>query len=92
MNAVASLGLLEKEQGACRNAPAAGRHLVRGKPNFIGDYVVQFYLASRNGDADFTEMVRSGPASQTSPTMDNVSFGDVAHRMRKMQMGGRLWA
>ncbi len=89
LDAVASLGLLRKEQGTYRNAPVADRYLLRGKADFIGDYVVAFYNASRNDGADLAKMVRCGPANETPATMANVSFTDMADMMRKMQMGGR---
>lgn len=89
LNAVTSLGLLEKERGLYRNAPVADRNLVRGKPDFIGDHVYEYGLVSRYEDADLAEMVRHGPANETPMPLANVSFKDMADMMRRMQMGGR---
>ena len=89
LDAVTSLGILAKEQGVYCNMPVADKHLVRGKPDFIGDYVVEFYRASRYDDADLADMVRNGPEHQTPVTMTNVSFTEMAEMMRRMQAGGR---
>ena len=89
LNAVASLEFVRKEAGVYSNTAVADKYLVRGKPDFIGEYVVAFYHASRNEAVDLAKMVRSGPANETPITMANVSFTDMADMMRAMQIGGR---
>lgn len=88
LDAVASLGLLDKEKGIYFNTPVAEKLLVRGQPDFIGDHLAEYGRVSRYDDADLVEMVRSGLANDTIPPV-NVSFQDMADMMRKMQMGGR---
>lgn len=89
LNAVTSLEFIKKEDGVYSNTEVANKYLVRGKPDFIGECVVEFYRASRSEGIDLAKMVRSGPANETPITMSNVSFTDIACIMRKMQIGGR---
>jgi hypothetical protein len=89
LNAVASLGYLRKKEDVFSNTPVADRYLVRGKPDFIGDYLVASYHADLSEDVDLAELVRNGPGSATAPTMDTVSFEAMAEMMRTMQTGAR---
>ena len=89
LDAVASLEFVKKEAGVYSNTPLADKYLVHGKPDFIGEYIVEYYRSSRNEGVDLAKMVRSGPANETPTTMANVSFSDMADMMRKMQAGGR---
>jgi len=89
LDAVASLGLLAKESGIYSNTAVADKYLVRGKPDFIGDYVAAFYRAGLNEGLDLANMVRKGPANEAPVTMENVSFEAMAEMMRRMQAGGR---
>lgn len=89
LNAVASLGLLEKKSGVYRNGTVADKNLVRGKPDFIGDYIVEYYLASRYDDANLPEMVRNGPPEEISMPIGDMAYTDIADKMRSMQLGGR---
>jgi hypothetical protein len=89
LDAVASLEFVKKEAGVYSNTALANKYLVRGKPDFIGKYLVELYRSRRSEGVDLEKMVRSGPANETPITMDNVSFTDMADMMRKMQLGGR---
>lgn len=89
LNAVASLGFLEKEKDLYRNTPVSDRHLVRGKPDFIGDHILEYGLVSRYEGIDLSEMVRNGPVKEAEMPPSNVPFKEMADMMRKMQMGGR---
>jgi predicted O-methyltransferase YrrM len=89
LDAVASLEFVKKEDGVYINTALANKYLVRGKPDFIGKYVVELYRSRRSEGVDLAKIVRNGPGNETPITMANVSFTDMADMMRNMQAGGR---
>jgi SAM-dependent methyltransferase len=73
MTALASLGLIERRDGAFVNAPASAAYLVRGAPAYYGDYfryqidkqiypsLARLGAAFRGERIDFVQNLTSGP-------------------------------
>ncbi len=68
MNALTALGLLEKHGGHFSNGPAASKHLVKGKPDYMAGLRHTAHLW--NTWSNLTETVRRGTPAPRPPTND----------------------
>ncbi|MFD8478575.1 methyltransferase [Kitasatospora sp. NPDC059673] len=74
LTACAALGLLTGVDGRYRNTAAAGQYLVRGGPDYLGDYITMLRDHTTPGWLRVTEALRSDTPSRWKPEQQDRIF------------------
>ncbi|GLY75490.1 methyltransferase [Actinoallomurus iriomotensis] len=81
LDSLVALGLLERVDDRYRNAPAAQRHLVRGRPEYVGGFLERVNHALYPAWGGLTEVLRTGlPRSGAQPSFDAMTRDDDQRR------------
>ena len=88
LSALVSVGFLTKEGDCYRNTPETDRYLVKGKPEYMGGFLLFYSLNEGAVPMDVKKLVTEGPGEpqQMEQTLDFAQYGKA---LREAQRGYR---
>ena len=88
LSALVSVGFLTKEGDAYRNTEEADRYLVKGKPEYLGGFLLFYGLNEGAVPMDVKALVTKGP-QQPEQVEQNLDFEQYGKVLREAQRGYR---
>ncbi len=90
LKALTSIGFLKKEGDAFVNTEEAEQYLVKGKPEYLGGFLLYYSLNEGNMPMDVVKLVTEGPQPMQQDAMDEqLDFSKHGAMMRQAQAGYR---
>ena len=88
LSALYALGFVEKEGDEYWNCPEAERYLVKGKPEYLGGFLLFYGLNEGTAPMDVIKLVTGGPC-QPEQLEQGLDFSQYAKSLREAQQGYR---
>ena len=91
LDALTGLGLLKKEDEYYQLTASSSKYLLRGAPEFMGDFMHMYVAMNSYEQTDLAALVCEGPSAAKEEAMTNVSFAEHFAEMRRAQSGARSY-
>ena len=90
LSALTALGFLKKEGETYENLPETGRYLVKGSPEYLGDFLVFYGMGEGSVPMDVVKAVTEGPQPMEQSAMEGqLDFEQYGKALRGAQTGYR---
>lgn len=88
LSALVSVGFLKKEGETYQNTPDADRYLVKGKPEYLGGFLLFYGMNEGGVPMDMKKLVAEGP-QQPQQMEQALDFEQYGKALREAQLGYR---
>ena len=85
LSALVSIGFVEKEKDSYKNTEEVNRYLIKGKPEYLGDFLLFYGQNEGTAPMDVKKLVSEGPGMpmQMEQSLDFQQYGDTLRRAQK---------
>ncbi len=90
LNGLTAIGFVQKDGDLYQNSPEAERYLVKGKPEYLGGFILYYGMNEGTMPMDVAKLVTEGPQPMQQQAMDGqLDFAAMGAMLRQAQEGYR---